>query len=118
MWWSTSLTAVSVQSDICTRPRRPERRSMDGHVNDTMRAATGGPEAAAHTRADVHSEYAITLFCIPHAGGGASAYRNWAAGLAPQVVVKVLQLRGRESRFREPPLTELRDVLADLYRAV
>ncbi len=60
----------------------------------------------------------VTLFCIPHAGGGASAYRNWAQALAPQIVVKVLQSRGRESRLREAPLNELNAVLDDLYRFV
>jgi medium-chain acyl-[acyl-carrier-protein] hydrolase len=64
------------------------------------------------------SEPRITLFCIPHAGGGASAYRNWASALGPQIAVRVLQLPGRESRFREPVLTELDTVLADLFRAV
>lgn len=59
-----------------------------------------------------------TLVCIPHAGGGVSAYRRWAEALGPRIVVKPVQLRGRESRFREPPLTELRDVVADLYDLV
>ncbi|HVY14527.1 MAG TPA: alpha/beta fold hydrolase [Rhodopila sp.] len=60
----------------------------------------------------------VKLFCIPHAGGGASAYRGWADALAPHVAVQILQLRGRESRFREPPQTELEDVLADLLDVV
>jgi medium-chain acyl-[acyl-carrier-protein] hydrolase len=64
------------------------------------------------------SEPAVTLFCIPHAGGGASAYRNWGDALAPGISVGVLQLPGRESRFREPPLSELDDVLADLWRVM
>jgi medium-chain acyl-[acyl-carrier-protein] hydrolase len=64
------------------------------------------------------SEPGLTLFCIPHAGGGASVFRNWVDALAPLVTVKILQLRGREGRFREPPLTQLEDVLADLYRVV
>jgi medium-chain acyl-[acyl-carrier-protein] hydrolase len=67
---------------------------------------------------DSPSEPRITLFCIPHAGGGASAYRNWANALSPQIAVKVLQLPGREGRFREPVLTELDAVLDDLLRAV
>src|ERR1700691_3000691 len=64
------------------------------------------------------SEPGVTLFCIPHAGGGASAFRTWQQALAPSVTVKVLQLRGRESRLREPPLLQLEEVLVDLYRAV
>jgi medium-chain acyl-[acyl-carrier-protein] hydrolase len=60
----------------------------------------------------------IILFCIPHAGGGASAYRHWASALAPHVTVRPLQLPGRESRFGEPVLTALDAALADLCRAV
>ena len=59
----------------------------------------------------------LVLFCIPHAGGGASAFRGWQAALAPLVRVQVLQLPGREGRFREPPLLDLQDVLRDLQHA-
>jgi medium-chain acyl-[acyl-carrier-protein] hydrolase len=58
----------------------------------------------------------LTLFCIPHAGGGASAYRGWAEALAPHVAVKVLQLPGRESRFREPTIATLAQASNDLHR--
>lgn len=91
---------------------------MHGSFKDTARAMDGRPNELMYEMKDARSDPRITLFCIPHAGGGASAYRNWTGALAPWVVVKVLQLRGRESRFREPPLTELDDVLIDLYRTV
>lgn len=45
---------------------------------------------------------AVQLFCLPHAGAGASAYRNWPALLAPEFDVIPVQLPGRESRHREP----------------
>jgi len=45
------------------------------------------------------------MFCFPYAGGGASAYRGWAASLPPSVEVCPVQLPGRESRLREPPFT-------------
>jgi surfactin synthase thioesterase subunit len=64
------------------------------------------------------STHRVRLFCIPHAGGGASAYRTWAQALARDVDVSVLQLPGRESRFRENPLADLDSVLADLFRVV
>ena len=59
----------------------------------------------------------LTLFCIPHAGGGASAFRGWAPSLASRVRVRVLQLAGRESRFREPASDDVRAVVADLWNA-
>jgi len=66
---------------------------------------------------DNPDESRLTLFCIPHAGGGSSIYRDWASELAPEVNVKRLQLPGREARFSEPPLTTLDAALADLLRA-
>jgi len=44
----------------------------------------------------------LRLFCFPYAGGGASAYRGWAASLPADVEVCPVQLPGRESRLREP----------------
>jgi medium-chain acyl-[acyl-carrier-protein] hydrolase len=88
------------------------------YESSTPPSAGVNDRSAEPERRNTPAQPQITLFCIPHAGGGASAYRNWAQALAPQVGVKVLQSRGRESRFREPPLTELEDVLEDLYRFV
>lgn len=64
---------------------------------------------------------ALTLYCLPHAGGSASAYRPWL-GRLPGVAVLPLQPPGRESRWREPPhermgplVREMADVvLADI----
>src|SRR5690606_16287675 len=58
----------------------------------------------------------VRLFCLPHAGVGASAYRTWHTGLGPEVEVCAVQPPGRESRFREPPyrrLVDLADAVAD-----
>jgi medium-chain acyl-[acyl-carrier-protein] hydrolase len=45
----------------------------------------------------------LRLFCLPYAGGAASAYRLWGGALAPEVEVCAVQLPGRGSRFRETP---------------
>lgn len=44
----------------------------------------------------------LRLFCIAHAGGGASAYRGWADALPAEVEVCPVQLPGRENRMAEP----------------
>jgi len=56
----------------------------------------------------------LRLFCLPYAGGAASAYRAWADGLSPEVEVCPVQLPGRGSRFREPPFRRLEDLLPAL----
>ncbi|NHZ36780.1 thioesterase II family protein [Massilia rubra] len=61
----------------------------------------------------------LRLFCFPFAGGSASAYRSWSAGLPPEIEVCAVQLPGRESRYSEPlfhRVEELVPVLADALR--
>lgn len=47
---------------------------------------------------------ALRLLCIPYAGGGASAFRTWPAGLPADVEVWAIELPGRETRAKEAPL--------------
>ncbi|MFI9154628.1 thioesterase II family protein [Streptomyces sp. NPDC053367] len=46
-------------------------------------------------------EARLRLLCLPHSGGGAAVYREWAALLPPRIEVVCVRLPGRESRFRE-----------------
>ncbi len=52
----------------------------------------------------------LRLFCFPHAGGEASAYRNWATGVSDKVEVCAIQPPGREDRLDDCPYARL-DVL-------
>ncbi|EIE99146.1 thioesterase II family protein [Saccharomonospora glauca] len=45
----------------------------------------------------------LRLICLPHAGGGATAYREWPSYFDSDVEVKLVQLPGRENRMFEPP---------------
>lgn len=54
----------------------------------------------------------MRLFCLPHAGGGATAYHSWSAELPDSVQICPVLLPGRETRLSEPPCTEL-DTLVD-----
>ncbi len=47
----------------------------------------------------------LRLLCFPYAGGGAMAYRGWAASMPDEIDVLPVQLPGRERRLREPALT-------------
>jgi medium-chain acyl-[acyl-carrier-protein] hydrolase len=46
----------------------------------------------------------MRIFCFPHAGVGASAYRPWAALFPKSVEVVAVQPPGRENRLREPAI--------------
>lgn len=61
---------------------------------------------------------ALRLFCIPHAGGGPSVYRGWREALVPALDVVVVELPGREGRFRETPYRRIDEVVDALTNAV
>jgi valine--pyruvate aminotransferase len=54
----------------------------------------------------------VRLLCLPHAGAGATVYRNWASGLPDWVGVCPMQPPGRERRRAEPPATQVRPLVA------
>ncbi len=58
------------------------------------------------------------LFCLPHAGGGAAAFRGWARALAPDVETLVVQLPGRERRIAEPAVIDPHAVAAAVRLAI
>jgi surfactin synthase thioesterase subunit len=59
------------------------------------------PCRAAATPAPVLHADAVQLFCLPHAGAGALAYRAWPSLMAPGAEVIPVQLPGREGRHAE-----------------
>jgi medium-chain acyl-[acyl-carrier-protein] hydrolase len=60
----------------------------------------------------------LRLLLIPHAGGGASAFRGWADALPPEVEVCLVQLPGRENRMREPAFDRLTPLVEALAAAL
>ncbi|MDX2679228.1 thioesterase II family protein [Streptomyces soliscabiei] len=60
----------------------------------------------------------LRLFCLPHAGGGAAAFRHWAAHLSPGIEVVAIRLPGRETRFREEPHHRLDRLVSALVRDI
>lgn len=56
----------------------------------------------------------IQLVCFPHSGGCASTYRDWLSELSPFADVLPVQLPGRETRIREPFVTDMRALMDQL----
>jgi len=69
------------------------------------RPAQGPTPWIAYCRPRPEAE--LRLFCFPFAGGGASAYRQWAPDLPPGIDLCPVQYPGRETRIRERPVTRL-----------
>ncbi|WP_263357615.1 thioesterase II family protein [Acidicapsa ligni] len=58
------------------------------------------------------------LFCVPHAGAGPSAFRGWASSLGPEIELTLIELPGREGRFREQPYVSMKPLIQDLCEAI
>jgi medium-chain acyl-[acyl-carrier-protein] hydrolase len=54
------------------------------------------------------------LFCLPFAGGGASAYYRWTTRLSAGIEVARVHLPGRETRLREPLFNRLKPLVDNL----
>lgn len=46
----------------------------------------------------------LRLYCLAHAGGGASAFAGWTSACPYNIELAAVQLPGRESRLNEEPL--------------
>ncbi len=57
------------------------------------------------------SKIKLRLFCFPYAGGGASVFRLWSAGLPQGVEVCAVQLPGRENRIAEPLISDIDELV-------
>ncbi|MFI5908319.1 thioesterase II family protein [Dactylosporangium sp. NPDC051541] len=60
----------------------------------------------------------LRLFCLPHAGGAASAFRAWPAAAPYGLEVCPVQLPGRETRFADPLPTGITDLVPVLAEAL
>ena len=84
------------------------RPSAPGHPASTPWLVRPRPNPAA----------AMRFFCLPYAGGGASVFRNWPAGLPDTIEFCPILLPGRESRFRDRPFTRMTPLIDELGRAL
>ena len=60
----------------------------------------------------------LGLFCFPHAGGNAWAFRGWAAAMPEEIEVCAVQLPGHGHRIREAALHDFEVLLSQLADAV
>ncbi len=58
----------------------------------------------------------VRLFCFPHAGAGASAFRGWR--LPAEIAVCPVMLPGRESRIAETPFDSMAPLVEALSQSV
>jgi surfactin synthase thioesterase subunit len=59
----------------------------------------------------------LPMFCLPHAGAGASAFRGWM-GTLPGISVLPVQPPGREARLREAPFERMAPLVEELAEVI
>ena len=70
------------------------------------------------TLSPAHPAQTMRLFLFHHAGGTASAYRDWTSRLPDTVSLHAIQLPGREERYREAPQWRMASVVAEIRNAI
>jgi surfactin synthase thioesterase subunit len=60
----------------------------------------------------------VRLLCLPYAGGGATIYHAWSAGLPADIEVRPVQLPARQDRRHETPLTRVDTIVTRLAAAI
>ncbi|HUA28997.1 MAG TPA: alpha/beta fold hydrolase [Streptosporangiaceae bacterium] len=84
-----------------------------------MITKAGVPSAAwARKYSGCPGPVALRLLCFPHAGGGASLFRNWRLPDDLPAEVWAVQLPGRENRRAEEPFRRIEPLLAALIDAL
>jgi medium-chain acyl-[acyl-carrier-protein] hydrolase len=60
----------------------------------------------------------VRLLCLPHAGGGPSAFQQWRAHLPDDVELLLAHLPGREARLAETAPTDVASLVGELSDAI
>jgi medium-chain acyl-[acyl-carrier-protein] hydrolase len=66
----------------------------------------------------VRSEAAVRLFFFPYAGGGPAAFSAWCGALPDSIEGWVAHYPGRGSRFNEPLMDDITELIEGLARAI
>jgi medium-chain acyl-[acyl-carrier-protein] hydrolase len=113
--------------DVCRRPKKvvaaplsDEKKRLLALRLRQKAAAAAAPVAAPEWFAGLadHRPGRPRLFCLPYAGAGTMAYRNWQGALGAVATVIAVRLPGRESRINEPPLDNMSEVVEALVRGL
>lgn len=58
------------------------------------------------------------LYCFAYAGGHAGVFSSWQKAMEPRIEICGIQLPGRGSRLREPPLTNMAELVKLISHAI
>jgi medium-chain acyl-[acyl-carrier-protein] hydrolase len=90
--------------------------SRDSRKDRSIDAATAFDSWIAYRKPNPQAR--LRLFCFPHAGTGASIFRNWSEGLPADVDICPVEFPGRGTRLMQAPCTRLTPLVQALARGL
>lgn len=60
----------------------------------------------------------LDLFCFPCAGAGPALFVNWRQALPDSVGLRLIELPGREKRYKEKPETDAKKIVEEIVKAI
>ncbi len=105
--------------DVLTRPKAslPAAPVSDSRkrLAALLMKQRSAPKSAWFPLLNLAAKGQLRLFCFPHAGGGALAFRNWSLD---GVEICPILLPGRESRASEPAIDNMTELVGALVAAI
>ncbi|BAZ48614.1 erythronolide synthase [Nostoc sp. NIES-4103] len=85
-------------------------RKQKLHEVETLQSFSKDPQLWIDSKT-FNPKAKMRIFCFPYAGAGASIYKDWSS-LFPSIIdICPIQLPGRENRWQEPPITQLKTLI-------
>ena len=110
------FTTPSIRDLAIAIDRQLGGETSETSVSDGRNAQTDRPRwvVSPQPRPDAQSR----LICFPYAGGGASAFKDWADATPEHIELCVVQMPGREDRLGEPLLTDMTTLVDALTQKI
>ncbi len=126
IWVQGDLNVELAVEQLFTSPSiRDLAMAIDQQLGGAVSA--GAVSAGSATKADPprwvvtpqsRAEAKTRLICFPYAGGGASAFKDWAVAAPDHLELSVVQMPGREDRLSEPLVTDMVSLVDTLTREI
>ena len=109
--WRQSSCSLRIMLEAGAFPPLPPRGGDGVFPPLPPRGGDGGRDNSWLTCLQRNPRARLRVFCLPYAGGGTQAFRDWGRELPPGVEICAIRLPGRESRLREPPILGLKPLV-------